>query len=362
LTQLFGDHLLIANATGCSSIYGGNLPTTPYTTNPEGRGPAWSNSLLEDNAEFGFGMRLGVDMRAERAALLLRSLAPRLPATLVRELQTRGTGEEWLAAQRVRVLELRALLEADPAPEARALHEVASALVPRSVWIVGGDGWAYDIGYGGLDHVLASDRKVNVLVLDTEVYSNTGGQQSKATPLGATAKFAAAGKASKKKDLGLLAMSYGHVYVAAVALQAKSAHTVQAFLEAERHPGPSLIIAHSPCIAHGYALEHAPTHQQRAIDCGMWPLYRFDPSRTARGEAPLVLDSGRERVDVARYMDDERRFCSLKEQSPERYASLVEAARDAARQAGVVRAACAHTPSRNARRLSAPYSSSKHPR
>jgi pyruvate-ferredoxin/flavodoxin oxidoreductase len=332
LTQLFGDHLLIANATGCSSIYGGNLPTTPYTTNKEGRGPAWSNSLFEDNAEFGLGMRLAVDVRAGRARTLLRSLAERLPSALVNALFEAGAGETWLEAQRRRVAELDALLERDGSPEARALRDAAPALVPRSVWIVGGDGWAYDIGYGGLDHVLASQRKVNVLVLDTEVYSNTGGQQSKATPLGAAAKFAIAGKATRKKDLGLLAMSYGHVYVAEVAMEARSEHTVKAFLEAERHPGPSLIIAHSPCIAHGYDLVHSPAQQRRAIESGMWPLYRFDPARVGRGEAPLVLDSGPGKVDVATYMENEARFRMVELRDPERYAVLVDAAREAVRQ------------------------------
>ncbi len=332
LTQLFGDHLLIANATGCSSIYGGNLPTTPYTKNRDGRGPAWSNSLFEDNAEFGLGMRLAVDVRAERARTALQPMAARLPATLIEALLASGTGESWLDAQRKRVAELDTLLIGDGSPEAQLLREVAGALVPRSVWIVGGDGWAYDIGYGGFDHVLASQKKVNVLVLDTEVYSNTGGQQSKATPLGAAAKFATAGKATRKKDLGLLAMSYGHVYVAEIAMQARSAQTVEAFLEAECHPGPSLIIAHSPCIAHGYDLVHAPTQQRRAIDSGMWPLYRFDPSRIERGEAPLVLDSGRETLDVAAYMESEARFRMVELRSPGRYAMLVNAAREAVRQ------------------------------
>jgi len=332
LTRLFGDHLLIANATGCSSIYGGNLPTTPYTKNRDGRGPAWSNSLFEDNAEFGLGMRLALDVRAGRAQALLRAMATRLPAALVEALLASGAGESWLEAQRKRVAELEALLERDGAPEAHALRDVAAALVPRSVWIVGGDGWAYDIGYGGLDHVLASQKNVNVLVLDTEVYSNTGGQQSKATPLGAAAKFATAGKETRKKDLGLLAMSYGHVYVAQIGIQANSAQAVEAFLEAERHPGPSLIIAHSPCIAHGYDLVHAPAQQKRAIESGMWPLYRFDPSRIARGEAPLVLDSGPEKLDVAAYMETEARFRMVELRSPERYAMLVDAAREAVRQ------------------------------
>jgi len=336
LTQLFGDHLVIANATGCSSIYGGNLPTTPYTTNKDGRGPAWSNSLFEDNAEFGLGMRLGVDVRAERARSLLTALAPKLPPALVDALLAQGPGEAWLDAQRARVAELETLLERDGSPEAQALREAAPALVPRSVWIVGGDGWAYDIGYGGLDHVLASHKKVNVLVLDTEVYSNTGGQQSKATPLGASAKFAIAGKATRKKDLGLLAMSYGHVYVAEIAMQARSAQAVEAFLEAERHPGPSLIIAHSPCIAHGYDLVHAAFQQKRAIASGMWPLYRYDPSRVDRGEAPLVLDSGPEKLDVGVYMESEARFRMVQLRDPVRYAMLVSAARDAVRQRRVL--------------------------
>ncbi|MBX3027293.1 pyruvate:ferredoxin (flavodoxin) oxidoreductase [bacterium] len=329
LTQLFGDHLLIANATGCSSIYGGNLPTTPYTTNRDGRGPAWASSLFEDNAEFGFGMRLALDVRAERARRLVQALAPRLPAALVADLLAAGAGDAWLAAQRARVAELGALLERDGSAEARALAELAAALVPRSVWIVGGDGWAYDIGYGGLDHVLASHRNVNVLVLDTEVYSNTGGQQSKATPLGAAAKFAIAGKATRKKDLGLLAMSYGHVYVASIAMQTHSAQAIQAFLEAEQHPGPSLLIAHSPCIAHGYDLAHSPTQQKLAIQSGAWPLYRFDPRRAARGEAPLALDSAPTRVDIGTYMANEPRFRMVELRSPERYAALLEAARQA---------------------------------
>jgi pyruvate-ferredoxin/flavodoxin oxidoreductase len=332
LTQLFGDHLIIANATGCSSIYGGNLPTTPYTKNREGRGPAWSNSLFEDNAEFGLGMRLALDVRAEQARSLLQSMAARLPAPLVAGLLAHGHGDAWISEQRSRVAELDAMLARDASAEGRALADVSAALVPRSVWSVGGDGWAYDIGYGGLDHVLASHKNINVLVLDTEVYSNTGGQQSKATPLGASAKFATAGKATRKKDLGLLAMSYGHVYVAQVAMQARSEQTVEAFLEAERHPGPSLIIAHSPCVAHGYDLVHSQTQQKRAIESGAWPLYRFDPSRVDRGEAPLVLDSGPARLDVAAYMEHEARFRMVELRSPARYAALLEAARDGIKQ------------------------------
>jgi len=326
LTQLFGDRLLVANATGCSSIYGGNLPTTPWGKNADGRGPAWANSLFEDNAEFGFGMRLALDVRHARARAALERA--RLPPELVRDLLAPGSGDAWIAAQRERVRELSRRLEADE----DTLRELADALVPRSVWIVGGDGWAYDIGYGGLDHVLASRANVNVLVLDTEVYSNTGGQQSKATPLGATAKFAASGKATKKKDLGLLAMTYGHVYVAQVALHARSAHTVEAFLAAERHDGPSLVIAHCPCVAHGYDLADAPLHQRRAIESGMWPLYRFDPARAEKGEPPLVLDTPKPKLDVAVYMDAEARFRMVALRDPERYRELVAAARHAVAQ------------------------------
>ena len=332
LTQLFGDRLLIANATGCSSIYGGNLPTTPYTTDRQGRGPAWSNSLFEDNAEFGYGMRLAVDSHRGRARALLRTLAPQLPSILVDGLLSTPGDDAWIASQRARLAELTKLLGSVQSQAARSLLEIAHHLVPRSIWIVGGDGWAYDIGYGGLDHVLASHRDVNILVLDTEVYSNTGGQQSKATPLGAAAKFATAGKATRKKDLGLLAMSYGHVYVANVAMQAKSAHTLTAFVEAERHPGPSIVIAQSPCIAHGYDLVRAPAQQKRAIDSGVWPLYRFDPSRVDRGEAPLMLDSGEPHLDIATYMENEARFRMVELRSPERYALLLQAARDAVRQ------------------------------
>ena len=332
LTQLFGDRLLVANATGCSSIYGGNLPTTPYTTNAEGRGPAWANSLFEDNAEFGLGMRLALDVRAERARMLLKQQASGLPAGLVDSLLEDGSGDAWMAAQRSRVAELITMLDRVKTPEAATLREFAPALVPRSVWIVGGDGWAYDIGYGGLDHVLALGRNVNILVLDTEVYSNTGGQQSKATPLGASAKFATNGKATRKKDLGLLAMTYGHAYVAQVAMQARSQQTVEAMLEAERHRGPSLVIAHSPCIAHGYDLIESPAHQRRAIECGMWPLYRFNPARVALGEAPLVLDSALGKLDVKDYMTQESRFRMVELRSPERYASLLESARDGVRQ------------------------------
>jgi pyruvate-ferredoxin/flavodoxin oxidoreductase len=333
LTQIFGDRALIANATGCSSIYGGNLPTTPYTTNRDGRGPAWANSLFEDNAEFGLGFRLAVDAQREQAASLLRSMAAGMGDNLVTELlEADQSGEAGIAAQRVRVSALRARLAAMPSVEARRLEAVADALVKKSVWLVGGDGWAYDIGFGGLDHVLAGRRNVNVLVLDTEVYSNTGGQQSKATPLGAAAKFAEAGKDVPKKDLGMLAMSYGHVYVARIAFGAKMNQTVQAFLEADAHPGPSLIIAYSHCIAHGYDMAMGVDQQKRAAECGMWPLYRFDPRRSGRGEPPLRLDSPPPRLDVVDYMRNEGRFRMVEKANPERFKMLARAAQREARQ------------------------------
>ncbi len=291
LTQLFGDRAVIANATGCSSIYGGNLPTTPYCTDGNGRGPAWSNSLFEDNAEFGLGMRLALDGLARQAKELLGRLRAELGEPFVAELlEADQRDENGLAAQRERVAELRRRLRRLRSPEARSLDALADYLVRKSVWIVGGDGWAYDIGYGGLDHVLGTGRDVNVLVLDTEVYSNTGGQQSKATPMGAAAKFAMAGKPVPKKDLGMEAMAYEHVYVAHVAFGAKDAQTVRAFIEAESYSGPSLIIAYSPCIAHGYDLARGLDQQRLAVDSGHWPLYRFDPRRLDRGLPPLQLD------------------------------------------------------------------------
>jgi pyruvate-ferredoxin/flavodoxin oxidoreductase len=331
LTQLFGDHLVIANATGCSSIYGGNLPTTPYTTGADGRGPAWSNSLFEDNAEFGFGLRLGLDAAERHARSLLDACSPALPAALVAALSAPCPDDDALEQRRAHVRELRQRLAAIPGADAEALAELADSLAPRSVWAVGGDGWAYDIGYGGLDHVLASNRYVNVLVLDTEVYSNTGGQQSKATPLGAVAKFASAGKETRKKDLGLLAMSYGHVYVASVAMQARSGHTLKALLEAESYPGPSLVIAHSPCIAHGYDLVHSPAQQGRAIKSGAWPLYRYDPRRVAAGGPPLVIDADPASMSMREYMEQEARFRMVEMRDPERFSMLVRAAEDAVR-------------------------------
>jgi pyruvate-ferredoxin/flavodoxin oxidoreductase len=325
LTQLFGDRALIANATGCSSIYGGNLPTTPYTVNADGRGPAWSNSLFEDNAEFGLGMRLALDVQRDEAMRLLRSLSAPIGDTLVRELlEADQSNEAGIAAQRARVVALRRALAGHETADARRLELLADALVRKSVWLVGGDGWAYDIGFGGLDHVLSLGRNVNILVLDTEVYSNTGGQQSKATPLGAAAKFAAAGKGVHKKDLGLMAMSYRNAYVASVAMGAKDQHAVRAFVEAEAYPGPSLIIAYSHCIAHGYDLAFGPNQQRLAVDCGIWPLYRFDPRRGARGEPPLHLDSGPPKAKALQYARNEQRFRMAEKIDPRRFRELLE--------------------------------------
>lgn len=329
LTQLFGDHLLMANATGCSSIYGGNLPTTPYTTNRDGRGPSWSNSLFEDNAEFGLGMRLAVDSQAEEARWLVGKLQARgvVPDDLAAALLDADQSTEGgLDAQRARVAMLKASLVDVPEPQVQRLLVLADALTKKSVWIVGGDGWAYDIGYGGLDHVLASGQNVNVLVLDTEVYSNTGGQQSKATPIGASAKFAASGKATNKKDLALMAMAYGSVYVARVAFGAKDAQTVKAFQEAESYPGPSLIIAFSSCIAHGYDMAHSLDQQKLAVETGYWPLFRFDPRRVAAGQSAMQLESGTPRGDVGKYMRNESRFRVVEQTHPERFKDLLAGA------------------------------------
>ena len=324
LTQVFGDRALIANATGCSSIYGGNLPTTPYAVNPEGRGPAWSNSLFEDNAEFGFGYRLAVDQHARQAQQLLRALAGEIGGTLADSLLGGAQhGEAEIRAQRARVEVLRDKLKASTRPEARRLEQLADYLVRKSVWIVGGDGWAYDIGYGGLDHVLASGRDVNILVLDTEVYSNTGGQASKSTPIGAAAKFAAAGKSIAKKDLGMLAMAYGGVYVAQVAFGARDVQTVRAFTEADAYPGPSLIIAYSHCIAHGYDLAKGVAQQKLAVDTGYWPLYRYDPRNHVPGQSPLRLDSPASKGQVIDFTRNETRFRMVEQQDPARFKELM---------------------------------------
>ena len=332
VTQLFGERALIANATGCSSIYGANLPTTPYTTNRDGRGPGWANSLFEDNAEFGLGMRLAVDSHRDHAQALVRTLAGRgvvgsdLATSL---LEADQSSEAGISAQRTRVAALRSLLATvrTDDDEARRLAALVEYLVTKSVWIIGGDGWAYDIGFGGLDHVFSLGRNVNILVLDTEVYSNTGGQQSKATPLGASAKFASVGKATPKKDLGMMAMAYSHVYVARIAFGAKDAQTVKALIEAEAYPGTSLVIAYSHCIAHGYDLSSGLEQQKLAVDSGHWPLFRFDPRRTERGEPALQLDSGEPKVSLETYMRNESRYRMVEQAQPARFKMLVEAAK-----------------------------------
>ncbi len=327
ITQLFGDRTVIANATGCSSIYGGNLPTTPYTYNAEGRGPAWSNSLFEDNAEFGYGIRVALDKQAEQARELVQLLAEDIGSELANSLLTADQREETgIYAQRERVVKLRAKLQNINTPESRRLNEMADALVKKDVWIVGGDGWAYDIGFGGLDHVLASGRNVNVLVLDTEVYSNTGGQMSKSTPRAAVAKFAAGGKPLAKKDLGLIAMSYGNVYVARVAMGAKDEHTLRAFLEAQAYDGPSIIIAYSHCIAHGINMQTALKNQKAAVDTGQWLLYRYNPERGEQGHNPLSLDSRAPKLPLQHYLQMENRFKMLELTRPEVASELFEEA------------------------------------
>jgi pyruvate-ferredoxin/flavodoxin oxidoreductase len=327
MTQLFGDRMMIANATGCSSIYGGNLPTTPYCTNAAGRGPAWSNSLFEDNAEFGLGMRLAADKHAEYA----RELVGRMGFVIGEELSqvilnADQSAEQGIFAQRERVKLLKEKLSGVNTSEARDLLSLADALVKKSVWIVGGDGWAYDIGYGGLDHVLASGRNVNVLVLDTEVYSNTGGQASKATPRGAVAKFAAGGKQTGKKDLALMAMSYGSVYVAKIAMGAGDTHTVKAFLEAEAFDGPSLIIAYSHCIAHGYVMAHGMDQQKAAVNAGYWPLFRYNPELAAEGKNPFQLDSRAPSIGLKDYIYNETRYTMLTKSNPEEASRLLDLA------------------------------------
>jgi pyruvate-ferredoxin/flavodoxin oxidoreductase len=333
LSQLFGDRLQIANATGCSSIYGANLPVTPWAKNREGRGPAWSNSLFEDNAEFGLGFRLAADKHLELARALLRRLAAEvgqglaeaiLSASQIRESEIRG--------QRVRVAELKTKLLKIDSEAARELLSVVDHLVRRSIWIVGGDGWAYDIGYGGLDHVLSTGRDLNVLVLDTEVYSNTGGQASKATPLGAVAKFAAAGKRVARKDLALQAIAYGNVYVAQVAMGANAQQTLLAFREAEAYPGPSLILAYCHCIAHGIDMQRGMQQQDLAVASGYWPLFRYDPVMRSVGENPFRLDSPRPTVPFRDYAYNEIRYRALAQTRPEEAAELLAMAQDMVRE------------------------------
>ena len=324
LTQLFGDRALIANATGCSSIYGGNLPTTPYTVNHEGRGPAWSNSLFEDNAEFGLGFCLANEVQSKQASSLLKKLSPQIGDSLIQEfLSSDERTDQRISRLRECVVELKKKLAGINSPDARRLEIIADYLIPKSIWIVGGDGWAFDIGYGGLDHVLSMNHKVNILVLDTEVYSNTGGQASKATPLGASAKFAARGKEMDKKDLGLMAMSYSHVYVASVALGANPIQTINAFLEAESYNGPSIIIAYSHCIAHGYDMKLGPEQQKRAVESGFWPLYRFDPRRIEAGEPALVVDAVGGKIPVLEFMQNETRFKMVEKFNPDGFRTYV---------------------------------------
>jgi len=320
---------MVANATGCSSIYGGNLPVTPWSRNHEGRGPAWSNSLFEDDAEFGLGFRLAADKHREHAATLLRSLASELGDDLVDGILSRPQIQEsQIRARRIQVAELKTKLLklADHSSTARDLLSVADQLVRRSIWIVGGDGWAYDIGYGGLDHVLATGRDVNVLVLDTEVYSNTGGQASKATPLGAIAKFAAAGKRVARKDLALRAIAYGNVYVAQVALGANPQQTLLAFREAEAYEGPSLILAYCHCIAHGFDLRYGMKQQDLAVASGYWPLFRYVPAMRKIGESPFRLDSPRPMIPLKDYVYNELRYYALSLARPDEAAALLRRA------------------------------------
>jgi pyruvate-ferredoxin/flavodoxin oxidoreductase len=318
VSQLFGDRAVIANATGCSSIYGGNLPTTPWAKNLEGRGPAWANSLFEDNAEFGLGFRVSIDKQSDYARELVHRLTPLIGEDLAAALITAPQKDEAdICIQRERVEQLKKILQQQNSPEAKQLLALADMLVKKSVWIIGGDGWAYDIGYGGLDHVLASGRNVNLLVLDTEVYSNTGGQASKSTPRAAVAKFAAAGKPAPKKDLGLMAMSYGNVYVASVAMGAKDEHTLKVFLEAEAYDGPSLIIAYSHCVAHGINMTTAMSDQKVAVASGQWLLYRYNPERVLIGENPLSLDSRTPTRKVKEFLEQQTRFKMLTKSKPE---------------------------------------------
>ena len=349
VTQLFGDRMIVANATGCSSIYGGNLPTTPWTKNAEGRGPAWSNSLFEDNAEFGLGFRISIDKQAEFAAYLLQQLAPQIGETLVTDIlnaEQKDESDIYQQRERIAILKgkLKEIITADEHRLAQMkedsisvcqrlsafknLQSLVDYLVKKSVWIIGGDGWAYDIGYGGLDHVIASGRNVNILVLDTEVYSNTGGQMSKSTPKGAVAKFAAGGKPTTKKDLGLMAMTYGNVYVASVAMGAKDEQTLKTFLEAEAYDGPSLIIAYSHCIAHGINMSTAMQNQRAAVDSGRWLLYRYHPDRIKQGENPLQLDSRSHKIPIENSMYMENRFKMLTKINPETAKELLKEAQN----------------------------------
>jgi len=329
MTRLFGDRALIANATGCSSIYGGNLPTTPYTVNGEGRGPAWNNSLFEDTAEFGMGMRIAIDKQQDYAKDLVQRLANTIGDELaVAVLSADQSTEEGILTQRERVQALKQKLAGDNSPAARDLLAVADELVRKSVWIIGGDGWGYDIGYGGLDHVLASEANVNILLLDTEVYSNTGGQMSKATPLGAVAKFAAGGKRTPKKDIAMMAINYGRAYVAHIAMGGNDSQTMKAFLEADAYNGPSIIIAYSHCIAHGYDMVHGLDQQKLAVNSGHWPLFRYNPALAKEGKNPFVLDSKAPSIPLEQYIYNETRYTMLVNSDPEEAKKLLHAAQE----------------------------------
>jgi len=328
-TQLFGDRMVIANATGCSSIYGGNLPTTPYTKNQDGRGPAWSNSLFEDNAEFGLGMRLAIDKMKDEAIALVEKHKAEIGEELAEALLTASQKNEGeIQEQRKRVAQLKEILKGKDSPELVNLLSLADYLVRKSVWIFGGDGWAYDIGYGGLDHVLASGLDVNVLVLDTEVYSNTGGQSSKATPRAAVAKFASNGRASAKKDLGMIAMTYRNIYVAQVAMGSSDRQTLQAFVEADAYEGPSLIIAYSHCINHGIDMSQGLVQQKLAVEAGVWPIYRYDPRLIEEGKNPLQLDSKAPSIKVSEYAYNETRYRMLLQMDEERAEELMRKAQE----------------------------------
>ncbi|NIA30390.1 MAG: pyruvate:ferredoxin (flavodoxin) oxidoreductase [Actinobacteria bacterium] len=332
-SQLFGDRMIVANATGCSSIYGGNLPTTPWAKNQDGRGPSWSNSLFEDNAEFGLGFRLTVDKHQEHALELAETLKEEIGIELFEAIRNADQSDEpGIFEQRQRVGAMNAILEKSKNPVAKQLLTISDNLVKKSVWIMGGDGWAYDIGFGGLDHVFASGKNVNILVLDTEVYSNTGGQASKATPIGAVAKFASSGKEIGKKDLGMIAMSYGNVYVAKVAMGANDAQTVKAFLEAESYPGVSIIIAYSHCIAHGINMTKGMEQQKLAVNCGHWPLFRYNPLLQEKGKSPLSLDSKAPTIHIKEYIYRENRFKMLTKSMPERAQLLLEKAEKQAKE------------------------------
>jgi pyruvate-ferredoxin/flavodoxin oxidoreductase len=329
MSQLFGDRAIIANATGCSSIYGGNLPTTPYCKRADGRGPVWSNSLFEDAAEFGMGFRLTSDKLAIHAREIAeKAKSEGIAAAIIDKLLANTQSDDAaIDEQRKNVDELKAALQKDNKPTAKLLLSLADYFIKRSVWIFGGDGWGYDIGYGGLDHVIASGRNVNLLCMDTEVYSNTGGQMSKATPVGAIAKFAAAGKEITKKDLGAMAMSYGYVYVAKISLGANMAQTIKAFREAESYDGPSLIIAYSHCINHGIDMSKGLDQGKAVVSCGLWPLYRYDPRLKDQGKNPFQLDSKDPTTSLEDFMYKEVRFKSLKAASPDRADTLLAKAK-----------------------------------